>query len=317
MAGAPNARELGQGRWMIDLGFRLTEGLVASYVLPLEAGAAIVETGPASCRDRLVRGLAAAGYEPREVHQVYVTHIHLDHAGGLGAIASTFPNASLRVHERGIPHMVDPSRLIASARRAWGAAADPIWGPILPVPPERLLALRGGERFPVRGGSLEVLATPGHATHHLAFLDTARGSLLSGDAAGVRLPGAPWARPAIPPPELDLEQLFASLDVIERSDPRELFYSHFGPVADARADLALYRQTVARWRDVALAAALERPEVAFVAAALRRDEEERLASAHQSPAAPDRGDLISGYEMAAQGLLRYFRTHGPLPREPP
>ena len=126
---------------------------MACYLFPHPDGWSLIETGPTTCREALRIGLGRAGIAPGEIRRVFVTHIHLDHAGGLGAAAAEFPNAQMFVHERGAAHMADPTRLIASARRAWGAAADPLWGIIAPVPADRLVALKGGERFPIEGGS--------------------------------------------------------------------------------------------------------------------------------------------------------------------
>jgi glyoxylase-like metal-dependent hydrolase (beta-lactamase superfamily II) len=300
---APRVVELGEGRRLIDLDFRDTEGLVAAYLLPEPEGWALVETGPTTCRGALLRGLAAAGVEPAEVHDVLVTHIHLDHAGGLGAIADQLPNARLHAHELGVPHLADPSRLAASARRAWGEAADKLWGPIVPAPANRLRSLRGGESLPLRGGDLQVLATPGHARHHLAFFDTALRAILAGDSAGVRLEGSSRIRPAVPPPDLDLEQLYASLELMRRTDPRLVLLSHFGPTPGGVSDLATYRLVVERWRKAALEAARERPDVDYISRRLRE-----LDAAEGG----DSASLVSGYELAAQGFLRYFQVHGDL-----
>ncbi len=302
--------ELGQGRRLLDLDFRDTEGLVAAYLVPADDGWTLIETGPSTCRTALLTALAHAGVEPTEVRRVFVTHIHLDHAGGMGAVVDAFPRATFYAHELGVPHLIDPTRLIASARRAWGAAADPLWGTIPPVPAPRVVALRGGETFPVVGGELQVLATPGHAKHHLAFFDTALRGIFTGDGAGVRLEHSPRLRPAVPPPDLDLEELFASLDAMRRTEPRWVLFSHFGPSPEGARDLTRYRTIVEQWRDVALAAARERPEVEFVTARLRQFDEAGAVPV----AEPDRASLVSGYELAASGLLRYFQTHGMIGR---
>ncbi len=306
----PAVKELGEGRMLLDLDFRDTEGLIAAYLLPTEDGWALIETGPTTCREALLAAIDRAGVAPAEVRQVFVTHIHLDHAGGMGALVDAFPGATFYAHELGVPHLVDPGRLIASARRAWGPASDALWGAIVPVPPPRVVALKGGERFPLKRGDLSVLATPGHARHHLAFFDSAIRAVSTGDGAGVRLEHGVRIRPAVPPPDLDLEALFASLEVMRGTDPRLLLLSHFGPTPHGASDLVQYRTVVEQWRDVALAAAHERPEVDFIAGRLRSfDESERSAITPD-----DRESLVSGYELAAAGFLRYFETRGLLRR---
>jgi glyoxylase-like metal-dependent hydrolase (beta-lactamase superfamily II) len=310
---SPRVRELGQGRLLLDLDFRDTEGLVAAYLLPEGEGWSLVETGPSTCREALLAGVARAGVSPEEVRHVFVTHVHLDHAGGMGAVVDAFPKATFYAHELGVPHMVDPTRLIASARRAWGtAASDRLWGAIAPVPVQRIVALRGGERFPIDHGELQVLATPGHARHHLAFFDTALRGVFTGDGAGVRLEHSSHLRPAVPPPDLDLEQLFGSLDVMRRTDPKLVLFSHFGPSPDGASDLMRYRTIVEQWRDVALAAAREKADPEHISARLKAFDMNAPAGA-----APTEGEsIISSYGLAAQGFLRYFETRGLLGREP-
>ncbi|MCI4353518.1 MAG: MBL fold metallo-hydrolase [Thermoplasmata archaeon] len=302
--------ELGADRFQFDLDFRDVEGLIASYAVPGPIGWTVIETGPSTCRERLLQGLAVAGINAADVARVLVTHVHLDHAGGLGSAAELFPRARLFVHREGLAHMLDPSKLVASARRAWGAAADPLWGPVLPVPANRLVALSGGERLTISGGELLVVNTPGHARHHLAFFDEATRSLYTGDAAGVHLTGTDRVRPALPPPDLDLEALLQSVDRMRELEPARLLYTHFGPQAEGARALSEYPPVVLRWRDVALTAAKEDPSVENVSAALQRSEEGVDPGA---PVSDPRPDLISGTAMAAQGLLRYFRMRGWIP----
>jgi glyoxylase-like metal-dependent hydrolase (beta-lactamase superfamily II) len=306
----PRVLELGQGRLLLDIDFRDTEGLVASYLLPEEEGWTLIETGPSTCREALLAGIDRAGVARDEVRHVLVTHIHLDHAGGVGALTEALPRATFYAHELGVPHLIDPTKLVASARRAWGAAADPLWGPILPVPSPRIVALHGGERFPLRGGELSVLATPGHAKHHLAFFDSGLRGVFTGDGAGVRLERSSRVRPAVPPPDLDLEQLFSSVEAMQRLDPALVLYSHFGPSPEGARDLDRYRAIVEEWRDVALAAARENPEVDHVTERLRAHDLGAAVAARATN--DDRSTLVSGYELAARGFLRYFETHGML-----
>ena len=299
----PEIRDLGEGRTLLDLDFRDTEGLVAAYLLPEPEGWALIETGPTTCAPALLEGIARAGVHPAEVRHVFVTHIHLDHAGGVGALADALPHATFLAHEAGVPHLIDPSRLIASARRAWGAAADPLWGAILPAPASRLVALRGGERFALKTGSLEVIATPGHARHHLSFFDDRLRALFTGDSAGVRLERSNHLRPAVPPPDLDLDLLFSSLETMRQREPRLVLFSHFGPSPDGLGDLTRYRAIVEEWSAVALGAARERPEVGFVSARLKEHDEEALAREGTRLEGLDRESLVSGYELAALSLI--------------
>ncbi|HXQ48553.1 MAG TPA: MBL fold metallo-hydrolase, partial [Thermoplasmata archaeon] len=285
--------ELGNGRCLADLGFRDTDGLIASYFLPQSDGWTLVETGPSTCLADLLGGLSSAGIAPEEVRRVFVTHIHLDHSGGLGRVAAALPNAQLFAHRLGVPHLVDPSRLVASARRAWGPASDTLWGTILPVPASRLVALDGGEEFPVTGGTLKVLATPGHARHHLCFLDSATGALMTGDGAGVRLQGGWRPRPAVPAPDLDLEALFDSLARMADANPQRVWYSHFGESPDGARDLGAYRRAVEEWRDAALGAARTDASIPNVARALEACEREAARAAGARLPEDDPSEFVS------------------------
>lgn len=305
---ASGVHELGHGRFMLDLGFRGSPGLIAAFLLPGDDGWTLLETGPTTCKAQLLKGLDAAGIERNDISRVAVTHIHLDHAGGVGALLTELPRATVYAHRLGVLHLVDPTRLEASARQAWGPQMDALFGGLVPVPADRIRPLTGGERWPLKSGDLEILATPGHARHHLAFVDTALSAVFTGDAAGVRL-GTSWrTRPAVPPPDLDLDLLYTSLDRMRDAQIRQVLRSHFGPDPDGPQTLAEYRSIVEEWRAVAWAAFQEVPDPDRIAERLRAYETGREQAAGHPHHPSDTGVQFSDYELAARGFLRYFQT---------
>ena len=197
----------------------------------------VVDPGPAPCVEALLAGLG--GVEPRGL---LLTHVHLDHAGAAGVLVRRFPSLRVYVHERGAPHLADPTRLVDSARRLYGEDFDRLWGEVAPVPEENIEALAGGET--VHG--LRVEYTPGHASHHVAYLSEDGGEAYCGDLAGVRIPPADLTLPPTPPPEVDLEAWERSLDVLERWSPRRLCLTHFGFVDAVEEHLLRVREGIAR-----------------------------------------------------------------------
>jgi glyoxylase-like metal-dependent hydrolase (beta-lactamase superfamily II) len=201
-----------------------------------ERGGVIVDPGPASTVDAVLAGLADT-----ELRAILLTHIHLDHAGATGTLLGRYPGARVFVHEVGAPHLIDPSRLWRSAARLYGEGRmRELWGEMLPVDSRRVTALRGGER--VEG--MEVLATPGHAAHHVVYLDDGDGAAYVGDVAGVRIPPADLTVMPTPPPELDLEAWLRSIDALADRRPRSLRLAHFGEVGDAAAQLQAARESL-------------------------------------------------------------------------
>jgi glyoxylase-like metal-dependent hydrolase (beta-lactamase superfamily II) len=195
----------------VDLNFMDTEHVIASFVLLGEGAAAIVETGPTTSLEHLMAGLEELDVSPEDVRQVFLTHIHLDHAGASGHLAELPPNATFYVHEVGYPHIVDPSKLLKSATRIYGERMEELWGEARPVPEDRLGILKGGEEIEAADGVLAAHYTPGHAYHHLAYLEPDSGALFAGDVAGIRRPGQSYIRPPTPPPEIDLEACAQSI----------------------------------------------------------------------------------------------------------
>src|ERR687893_595723 len=234
---------------IVDLDFMDREQVIASFLLLADDGssAAIVEAGPTTCLDRLTAGLKDHGVAHEDLRQVYLTHIHLDHAGASGHLARLLPNATLYVHEVGYPHLVDPSKLVKSATRIYGERMEELWGEARPVPEDRLEVLKGEEQLEAADGVLVAHYTPGHAYHHLAYLEPETGALFTGDVAGIRLPGQSYVRPPTPPPEIDMEAWKHSIELIRQIAPQSLCPTHFGRFDDARRQLSELEQRLQDW----------------------------------------------------------------------
>ncbi|MGI8632605.1 MAG: MBL fold metallo-hydrolase, partial [Solirubrobacterales bacterium] len=178
-----------------------------------------------------------------------LTHIHLDHAGVTGALVERFPGLEVCVHERGAPHVIDPSKLVRSAERLYGEDMQRLWGRIVPVPEANVRVLGGGE---VLDGDIEVAYTPGHASHHVNYF--AGEVAFAGDVAGVRIPPSAYVMPPTPPPDIDLERWRESLDLLEARAPRRIAITHFGSVDDdIGAHLAALRERMDAWESEAQA----------------------------------------------------------------
>lgn len=194
---------------------------------------ALVDPGPESSMHTLLE--AIGGEEPRAL---LLTHIHLDHAAATGALVRKWPGLEVYVHERGAPHLIDPSKLLASAERLYGDQMDRLWGEIVPVPEENIRSLAGGES--VLG--MRVAYTPGHASHHVAYLHEDTGTAFTGDVAGVRIPPSDFIVPPTPPPDIDLEAWDESIGTIEGWGAERLALTHFGQVDSPAEHLATLRE---------------------------------------------------------------------------
>lgn len=214
----------------LDLLHRGLEGAICCYVLDAPEPT-IVDPGPTTTLDRLVDGLAAAGVGPRDLRHVLLTHIHLDHAGATGRLLEVFPDAAVHVHEDGASHLVDPVKLVASTRRTFGDLHDELWGDVKPVPEDRIRAWRPGEPGPWPG--LRPVATPGHISHHVAYLDEREGTLFSGDAMGIVHGDGP-THPPTPPPAVDLRAWARTLAEIRAIGPERFGATHFGMHGDVQ-----------------------------------------------------------------------------------
>lgn len=235
----------------IDVEHQGRKAYVAVQVLATDRGPVLIDTGPASTLPALEAGLAARGLGVRDLQAVLLSHIHLDHAGAAGVLARSNPELAVYVHERGAPHLVDPSKLLASATRIYGDRMDSLWGPFLPIAPGRVVGLAGGETLEIGGRRFEVIYTPGHASHHVSYLESATATAYIGDTGGIRVPSLLRALPVTPPPDFDLERWTASLDALTAWGPRRLFRTHYGFDSDPMASLAELRQGLTEWADSA------------------------------------------------------------------
>jgi glyoxylase-like metal-dependent hydrolase (beta-lactamase superfamily II) len=251
----------------------------------------LVETGARSSVPALLMALDTLGFGPDDLAAVVVTHIHLDHAGGVGDVAAAFPGATVYVHAAGACHLVDPSRLVESAGRVYGDLLDSLYGRLLPTPAERVVSLGDGERV----GTLTAVHSPGHAKHHLALHDSVSGLLFAGDAVGVRLPDVGVLRPATPPPDFDLDLAVSSLHRFAARRPSALALAHFGvvDVAPPAELLAEAEEELRRWADVA-----ER--------AWRAGDDVEAALAATFGPSHERVEILNGIHSNAAGLQRWL-----------
>jgi len=239
--------DLGNGVHAIDTRMSGYDGITAGYVVLAERPC-LVETGTARSAPVVRAALDSLGVGPRDLATIVVTHIHLDHAGGVGDVAEMFPAAEVVVHEQGARHLVDPARLMSSARRVFGAVLDHVFGELRPTEAGRVRAL--GERGSVDlggGRRLDVHHAPGHAKHHVGLVDSLSGDLYVGDAAGIYVPETADVRPATPPPDFDLEVACASLRHFAAMQPTRLLFSHFGPVSAVQETLARSEEELRLW----------------------------------------------------------------------
>ncbi|HZF57522.1 MAG TPA: MBL fold metallo-hydrolase [Rubrobacter sp.] len=291
----------------IDLSFLDTERVIASFLLLDEGGssAALIETGPTTCLDHLTKGLEQNGVAPEDVRGVFLTHIHLDHAGASGHLAELLPNATFYVHELGYPHLADPSKLVKSATRIYGERMDELWGETRPVPEERLKVLGDGDEIEIAGGVLSAHDTPGHAYHHLAYLEPDAGALFAGDVAGIRLPGQSYVRPPTPPPEIDVEAWMGSINTIRRIDPASLWPTHFGSYDDVERHLGELEQRLQDWLLFVEGQMDEGAEREEISEQLRVKGDAEMIAEGAGPEESGRYDLAGTYPMLTDGLMRY------------
>jgi glyoxylase-like metal-dependent hydrolase (beta-lactamase superfamily II) len=283
---------------------RVTAGYLVEGPAPV-----LVETGSQSSVPALLAALEAEGVDADDLAGVAVTHIHLDHAGGVGDVARAFPRATVYVHEKGARHLADPTRLVNSAAQVYGRLLDSLYGRLDPTEPDRIHVLADGEDIDIGGGRrLTTVDSPGHAKHHLALHDSDSGLLFAGDAVGVRLPDAGVLRPSTPPPDFDLDQALTSLRRFADRKPAGVALAHYGLVPDPIETLDEAGETLTRWAEVAEAAWREGRDIA---AALDEAFAGELSST--DPAHRKKLETLNGVHSNAAGFKRWLETRAPGP----
>lgn len=206
-----------------------------------------MDPGPSVSLPVLRKKLAEQGLSFGDLDMILLTHIHLDHAGATGTLLRENPRLRVWVHEFGGARITDPTRLLQSARRLYGDAMDHLYGEVLPVPAERITALAGGEEIGIGSRKFGVLYTPGHASHHVSFLDEAEGTAFVGDTSGIRIENQRFVMPVTPPPDVDLHEWPASIAGILERKPQRLFLTHFGYAEQPEEHFAEFTERIFRW----------------------------------------------------------------------
>jgi glyoxylase-like metal-dependent hydrolase (beta-lactamase superfamily II) len=279
---------------------------IAAALLESDGHRAIVDPGPESTYATLRERLQSRGLSVAQLDAILLTHIHLDHAGATGSLVRENPRLAVYVHERGAPHMIDPSRLLGSAARLWPDTLHQLFGETLPVPKENLRILEGGEMLALGACKLEVAYTPGHASHHVSYFDAAAGVAFVGDTTGIRIDNGPYILPATPPPDINLEIWENSFAAILARRPSRLFLTHFGYAENPAEHIDDFRRGLHRWADLAaeiLRSASSEAEAkeTFVARAHAEMQEvlgEEEAAHHA---------FTAGLDLSFLGLARYLR----------
>jgi glyoxylase-like metal-dependent hydrolase (beta-lactamase superfamily II) len=297
----PTGTRIAEGVLELDTLLGGWQQVTAGYLVEGDAPV-LVETGSQSSVPALLAHLDRLGLGADDLAGVVVTHIHLDHAGGVGDVARVFPKATVYVHPKGARHLADPTKLVDSAARVYGPLLDSLYGRLDPTPAERIHVLEDGEQ--IRVGSnrfLTAVDSPGHAKHHLALHDNWSGILFAGDAVGVKLPDAGVLRPSTPPPDFDLDQALHSLRRFAERRPTGLALAHYGLLADPLDVLDEADGTLRRWADVAESAFRDGRDIA---AALSE------AFAHDLDGVPEEHreklEVMNGVHSNAAGLQRWL-----------
>lgn len=290
-------------------------GLDASHLVIHRGRAAFVDTGTTHAVPLLLATLEQKGIAPEQVDWVFVTHVHLDHAGGAGALMAALPNATAVLHPRGARHMADPARLIEGSKAVYGEAAfNELYGEIRPIPEERIRIVADGERLTLAGREFEFLHTEGHAKHHYCIVDAAAAAVFTGDCFGISYreldtAAGPFIFPTTTPVQFDPEAAHATIRRLLSYKPQRAFLTHFSGVSAPAALAPQLHRDLDEYVRIATARRDDEDPEASIRAALRDWTFARLDE-HGVDPDPELRDEIIGMDMAlnAQGLAIWLRN---------
>ncbi len=290
----------------LDLNFMGYSQLIASFLVPCpEGGFVLFETGPASTLEALETEINRAGFELEDLKGIFLTHVHLDHSAGAGSLAVR-TGAPVFVHPDGAPHLIDPSeKLLPSAKRLYGDMMTPLWGTVDPVPKELVVAAQDGDTVELDGLEIGAHFTPGHANHHIAW-QIGR-AVATGDVGGVRFPGATHVLPPMPPPDIDIDLWFQSIERIRAVEPELLLLTHFGAIDDVDRHLDELEGRLSKWLDITERTLEAGGDSAAVASAILQMDEVEVAEALVSASALERYRKLCPMDANSSGLERYCR----------
>lgn len=301
-----NVTPLGGDVYEIDTRLAGYAGITAGYLI-LGDRPCLVETGTSTSAPVVRDALASLGVGAGDLATVVVTHIHLDHAGGVGDIAAMFPAAEIVVHEKGARHLADPSRLMSSARMVWGERLDTLFGMLKPTDAARIRALGDTGAIDLGNGRrLTSHYSPGHAKHHVGLVDSLTGDLYVGDAAGVYIPDTGDVRPSTPPPDFDLETALASIALFEALGPQRLLFSHYGPVDEVGSVLERSAEELLIWVDLAKQAKGEQLDLDHAVAMVDQRTRDRYARPAPGDKAAEHIEMLSGTEPNLAGIMHWL-----------
>jgi glyoxylase-like metal-dependent hydrolase (beta-lactamase superfamily II) len=289
----------------LDLNFQGIPNVIASYLIRHARGAVLIEAGPASAIDGLKSALRCFDLTPAHISDVFLSHIHLDHAGAAGWLARQ--GARIYVHPNGASHLIDPEKLLRSAKRIYGDMMDRLWGEFLPVPEDQLVVVHGGQELEIEGLHFRAIDTPGHADHHFAYMF--ENICFAGDVGGVRLPGPPHLRVPMPPPEFHLGKWRSTLQKLREEKFSLIAPTHFGIFDNVQAHLEMLERGLDEVEEFMERVMPDDPPVEDINARFQEWTIKRSESDGINRYQMDAYEAANPSWMSAGGIQRYWRKY--------